>query len=506
MARVIIAAAGPQHKWGEYLGVPSHLAPVDDEPLLARTIRQALTISEDVWVTYPAGDRRYVETAGAGQPVTFVARRPEYPSEYQATRPLWDEHGRTVLLLGDVYFTDEAIKTIGAFDRRQFQGFGRKGKSYVTNCRYGEMFAASWWPEQHEQQDEYLEIIREHHENKTITRPTGWMLLRAWQGTQLAKHRCEPEWMTVIDDLTEDWDYPIDYNTHPVIRKAVKKMEAGKGHAARNEKLPDLLKRLNVEPRHVVHVGAHDGEEMPFYEAARFGKITLVEPMPDKAQVLREKFPKAEVIQAAATAGGMETVALRVMSVTNMSTIVVSGKDAPVGTINVPAITLADIAPTANVAVVDVQGAELDVLHGANLGQYDIVMVETSTVEDATMASNFDDVTDYMAEQGFRVEEYWVRDYQWVARWGRKRHHREIGEVRDVVYVRCAPSVAEIQAAAAQPVEVEPETEEAPKVLLPIGTKKPRKSKKKTDATDVEMFPTDDSTEELSPELADDAD
>lgn len=434
MARVIIAAAGHQDKWKNYLGVPSHLAPVDGAPLLARTIRQALTISDDVHLTYPPGDSRYLDAIPAGANVQAHPRGSSYPSEYHATHLHWNPGGRTILLLGDTYFTDAAIHKIASFSKRTYQGFGRHKGSSVTGCRYGELWAASWWTDHHKQMDEHLAKIKRLRDAGTITRPTGWMLLRAWQGTDLAKHRCLPEWMTTIDDWTEDWDFPVDYDSHPAIRKAVQKLKAGEGHAARNKQLPDLLARLGVKPKHVVHVGAHDGEEMPYYEAAKFEKITLIEPDPELAKRLRMKWPYAEVIEAAAGAkSGKATLYL--MPVSNMNTLV-EGLDAPKGTTEVKVVRLKDVAKGANVAVVDVQGLELDVLKGADLQRYDVVMVETSTVVDPTMASTYSDVTEYMDSQGFDVLEYWTRDYQWVAKWGRKRNHREAGEVRDVVYVK----------------------------------------------------------------------
>ena len=443
MARVIIAAAGPQNKWNGYLGVPSHLVPVDGEPLLTRTVRQAIEIADEdeVFVTYPPGDDRYLNAIMLADPglvrVNVEEREESYPSEYDATRDLWSETGRTILLLGDVYFTNSAIDTIARFKTPKYQGFGRRGKSRITGCRYGELFAASWTPADHAKQDEYLTTIRELRASGRITRPTGWMLLRAWQGTDLGRHQCLPAWMTTIDDETEDWDFPADYHRHPAIqRKATEMYEAGKGHSVRSNDLPRLFRNLGVKPRHVVHVGAHDGEEMPSYEAAGFEKITLVEPSPEHAAKLRAKYPYADVIEAAAGLVHFDEVPLYVMPVSNMSTIIATGKDTPKDTIMVEQVRLADIAQDANVAVIDVQGAELDVLRGADLERYDVVMVETCTVEDPTMASLYSEVTEYMLDHGYEVVEYWTRDYQWVAKWGRKRDHRQAGEVRDVVYRR----------------------------------------------------------------------
>lgn len=208
---MIIAAAGGQAKWGEYLGVPNHLIPIGGEPLLQRTIRQAQAYTKDVHVTTTDDDRYRV--VGAARHI----RDTSAPSEYASTRDLWSETGRTVLLYGDVYFTDAAMAAICGDTRHSYRAYGRRGASVVTGCPYGELFAASWWPEHHERMDKLLAMVHEVRASGAVTRPPGWMLLRAWQGTPLNRHivkrgRC----FSPIDDLTDDFDYPSDYHRHPV--------------------------------------------------------------------------------------------------------------------------------------------------------------------------------------------------------------------------------------------------------------------------------------------------
>jgi hypothetical protein len=215
--RVIIACSGDQSKWGGHLGVPSHLAPLTahgGQPLLHRTVRQARAVTSDVHVTAPSGDDRYI-TDG----VTVHHREPGAPSEYAVTRDLWHDHGRTILLLGDVYFTDAAIARIVGHTPRSYQVFGRYGPSQVTGTPWGEIFAASWWPEQHTQMDAHLDLVHRTRAAGTVTRPSGWMLLRAWQSTPLGEHRVGPKWFVEIDDATDDLDLPEDYARHPATRK-----------------------------------------------------------------------------------------------------------------------------------------------------------------------------------------------------------------------------------------------------------------------------------------------
>jgi hypothetical protein len=213
--RIVIAAAGGPGKWDGYLGIPKHLAPLTvhgGEPLLHRTVRQALAVTADVHLTSPDDDR--YEVPG----VIRHVRGSEAPSEYAATRDLWNSKGRTVLLLGDVYFTDGAMATIARFAARRYRCFGRYRASRITGTPYGEIFAVSWWPEQHAQMDAYLRLVHRTRASGAVTRPPGWMLLRAWQRTPLGKHRVSPRWFEEIDDLTDDFDRPADYERHPITK------------------------------------------------------------------------------------------------------------------------------------------------------------------------------------------------------------------------------------------------------------------------------------------------
>lgn len=201
---------------------------------------------------------------------------------------------------------------------------------------------------------------------------------------------------------------------------------------------PTLVKRHRVAPGPLVHVGAHEGQEMPFYREAGFTDVTLVEPIPELAAKLRDEFPYARVVQAACSdRTGLST--LNVMPRTNMSTLVGPG---PLDTVNrripVEVKRLDLIAPSATVAVIDAQGHELEVLSAAPWSTLELLIVETSTVYDPTMASSYDRVVEAVTTHGFVEIDRWVRDYDWVNRWarGNRGQAKTGGEIRDVVFKR----------------------------------------------------------------------
>lgn len=214
--KVIIAASGSQSKWDGHLGVPSHFAPLTrhgGQPLIARTVEQVRSYDLEPEVLVPLGSR-YNELDAVKHPTSVT-----HESEYAASRAHWDEQGRTVLLLGDVYFSDLAMERIMRFTKRQYMVFGRFGPSKVTGTPYGEIFAASWWGENHLQLDEHLNRVHKTRASGKITRPPGWMLLRSMQGTPMNRHRVLPAHFIEIDDETDDIDFPVDYDRHPATRR-----------------------------------------------------------------------------------------------------------------------------------------------------------------------------------------------------------------------------------------------------------------------------------------------
>lgn len=201
--------------------------------------------------------------------------------------------------------------------------------------------------------------------------------------------------------------------------------------------LPALLGGLGWRPEHLVHVGAHEGQEMPFYRQAGIPRVTLVEPIPWLAKRLHHEYEDA-VVHQCACGGAPGREQLSIMARTNLSTLAQSQRlDRVTKTIDVDVRRLDELTPDADAAVIDAQGREMDVLAAAPWGSLRMVIVETCTVDDPTMAAPYDEVCAFMAGRGFTEVDRWVRDYDWVSKWGRGPGLAPRGgEVRDVVFYR----------------------------------------------------------------------
>lgn len=192
------------------------------------------------------------------------------------------------------------------------------------------------------------------------------------------------------------------------------------------ENLPGLLRRLDIEPRGVVHVGAHLGEEVPIYQRIGFRHIILVEPNRELADQIDESQPAVQVIRAAC--GAYAGVALfHVTTNTKLSSLHRPLKREISREITVDVTRLADLQDGCNVAVVDAQGAELDVMAGANLDGLDLVVLEAREPGMYAGCPSVADVVAWMGRSG------WTE----VARWphGLKRP----AKLFDVVFTPAVP-------------------------------------------------------------------
>ena len=143
------------------------------------------------------------------------------------------------------------------------------------------------------------------------------------------------------------------------------------------EALPQLIAEQGIEPKGIIHVGANRGQEARVYDEIGFETIRLVEPLPKLAQKLRDS--GREVVEAAVS----ETpgkVTLHIPKWHQQASILMPRADKMpvVETVMVDCVRLDEIQDGCNVLVVDVQGAEVDVLRSGRLEDFEMIIVEVS--------------------------------------------------------------------------------------------------------------------------------
>lgn len=203
--RVLVIAAGSGTRWANYRGAPKHLLKIEGEVLLERTCRQFLRHTDDVVVVGP--DDRYL--VNGTRLYTPDPSRTRELDKFASSMTEWSKDERTVLVYGDVYFTDEAIETIST-NKDSWVYFCRSGASSVTGKTAKEIFAIAF--------DSKDNNLMEKAINKLLPLESvtgGWTLFRELTVGNPLLHPNDKRMFDYgrhveIDDWTEDFDYPAD--------------------------------------------------------------------------------------------------------------------------------------------------------------------------------------------------------------------------------------------------------------------------------------------------------
>ena len=194
MHTAVIVAGGEARRWENYGGVAKHFIEIDGERLIDRTIRQSSALFDRTVAVVP--ESNYV----SGVDLEIIApeeTRALEPWKILSSKEEWSS-GQTTLLYGDVYFTDSAIKKIAAAEAK-LAFLMRWKKSDRTGKPYGEIYAISFTRSMHEQ---IIAAMEDFTPDPSIPARAGWHLLhRLWSAATMVE----------IDDETEDFDNPEDY-------------------------------------------------------------------------------------------------------------------------------------------------------------------------------------------------------------------------------------------------------------------------------------------------------
>lgn len=206
----IIMAAGEGKRWNNYLGVPKHLVNINGETLLQRTVRLLKNNNvNNIYIT--SSDERY-DVDGA---IRYKPQNNEFEIDrFLCCEEIWSNKC-TVFLYGDCYYTDEAIKTIVNSKCNGYHYYGRLTGNDVK--KYGEIFAVKI--KNTEKFKNACLIIRNGLKDGTVNRGLGWETYKILEGKNPNMTPTEfREWIksehknfVVIDDDTEDFDTPEDY-------------------------------------------------------------------------------------------------------------------------------------------------------------------------------------------------------------------------------------------------------------------------------------------------------
>ena len=187
--KYVIMAAGAGTRWNNYLGIPKHLIEINGETLLGRTTR---LLKEN-------GITNYVITTSDPRYAQYGPTTPQTKHDGEIDR--FEESvvdGPVCYLYGDVYYSENAIKTIVATETDNIQFFGGEWEIYAIKVNNLELFF------------KHKERVKRLYLTKIIDRCIGWEVYRSLHNISLKEHKITDDYIFIKDE-TDDIDYPTDY-------------------------------------------------------------------------------------------------------------------------------------------------------------------------------------------------------------------------------------------------------------------------------------------------------
>ena len=190
--------------------------------------------------------------------------------------------------------------------------------------------------------------------------------------------------------------------------------------------LHDLVKKYNIQFKGILHVGAHECEEIKDYEIhLPRNQILWIEALPGKVEFSKNKYPNV-VIENAVVSDIIETVRFNVSNNGQSSSILDFGLHSTfhpqvhyVTCFEVKTKLLKNILPNYNINYnflnLDIQGAELKALKGMEeyLNNVDYIYTEVNSDYVYKGCALIGELDDYLLHFGLhRVETKWT-DCKW---------------------------------------------------------------------------------------------
>lgn len=191
--------------------------------------------------------------------------------------------------------------------------------------------------------------------------------------------------------------------------------------------LHDLVKKYNIVFKGILHVGAHECEELNDYlKYLPINKILWVEGLQDKVQHCKNTFPGI-LIEQAVVSDKVETVTFNRANNGQSSSILEFGLHKHfhshvhyVSSSSVETQVLSDILPKYNIEYnflnLDIQGVELKALKGMEryLDKVDYVYTEVNSDYVYEKCALVTEIDDYLKQFNLhRVETSWCEDFRW---------------------------------------------------------------------------------------------
>lgn len=186
-------ADGKGMRWNNYLGIPKHLAKVDGEKIISRTVRLLRKlVSADDEIIITSHDPRY-EFNGSKRHEPLDNR---YEIDRFTEELIVDD---MVFLYGDTYYSKDALKRIVRTEIDTMLFFGDVKSIVAIKVRDSELFR------------EHKDNVKEAYLAGNIKNCKGWQVYQSFMGQDMNESPVIKSNYIMIEDETKNINTPDDY-------------------------------------------------------------------------------------------------------------------------------------------------------------------------------------------------------------------------------------------------------------------------------------------------------
>ena len=186
--KYVIMCAGNGKRWGNFLGIPKHLVKIKGETLLGRTTR----------LLKKYGINDYIITSSDEQYKQYGKTILQSYNDCEVDRFEPVEDKEICYLYGDVYYTEEALKTIIETPTDEILFFGSEMEIFAVKIVNKQLFM------------EHKNKVKQLYLEDKIQRCIGWEVYKSLNNIPLDGYAIT-ERFYLINDSTDDIDCPKNY-------------------------------------------------------------------------------------------------------------------------------------------------------------------------------------------------------------------------------------------------------------------------------------------------------
>ena len=190
--RFVIMADGQGTRWNNYMGVPKHLALVDGEPVLGRTVRLLREVADDPEIIITSHDERYeFEGARRHEPENNIYEIDRFTKEL-----VCDD---MCFLYGDTVYDRDVLADIAASEADDILFYGNDKSVVAVRIGDADFFR------------KHFERVRNLFIEGEIEKCKGWQIYQSVTGQDINQKPVIGDKFIVVGKNTTDINTPEEY-------------------------------------------------------------------------------------------------------------------------------------------------------------------------------------------------------------------------------------------------------------------------------------------------------